>query len=62
MEVPASTRIADFDHMLALALRALLRRDGAHILEIHLDLFQWRSQFAWVERLFGTRQQTARGV
>jgi len=56
------TEIADFDDRLAFALRALLRRDGATILAIHLDLFHWRSEFAWVGQLFGTRQQTARGV
>src|SRR5690348_366924 len=32
-------KIADFDHMLALPLRTLLRRDAADILEVHLNLF-----------------------
>jgi hypothetical protein len=52
-------KIADFDHMLALALRTLFRRDGAHILEIHLDLFQWPSELVGMGGLFGARDQTA---
>jgi len=59
---PCIKKITDFDHMLALALRALLGRDGADILEIHLDLFQRLAQFVGVGRLFGTSDQAARRV
>ena len=55
--MPASTRIADLDHVLALALRTLVRRDGAHILEIHLDLFQGLSKLVGMGWLFGTSDQ-----
>src|SRR5258708_7830137 len=45
-------KIADFDHMLTLALRALFRRDRADILEIHLNLFHWLAEFVGMGWLF----------
>jgi hypothetical protein len=55
-------KVADFDHMLTLALRALFRRDGAYLLEIHLNLFHWLAEFVGMGWLFGTGHQATRGV
>jgi hypothetical protein len=60
IEVPASTRIADFDHVLTLAAAELCSGETEPTsLRIHLDLFQWLSQFVGVRWLLGARHQTA---
>ena len=57
------TESADFDDRLALADAGLCSGETEPTsFCIQLDLFHWRAQFAWVGRLFATRQQTARGV
>lgn len=59
---PSIDKIADFDHVLTLALWALVRGDAADILEIHLDLFQRLAQVVGLGRLFRTGHQAARCV
>jgi hypothetical protein len=61
--VPASTRVADFDHMLAFADVELCSGETEPTsLRIHLDFFQRLAEVIGVGRFFGTRQQAAGGV